>query len=239
MNFFVPKLVSQELSVLDSAHLWSMRVGVGDCFDCTDLCGNPAKLTVLSIDKKSKRIKIKIDNLCKVIDSSAGVLFQAIPDKVYLDKLMEVLPLMGGNLASLEGDSNSGSNFVGVGKCFLFFADRSVKYSLNLDRLDKILIRSCEQSQKAYKPQLIFVESQSELQELINKHQPVVLDCQTIKNTDSKDMQNSTKIKSVLVGPEGGWSKQELEDFRAVELDFESLGSVVYPSWLAGFRYFL
>jgi RsmE family RNA methyltransferase len=215
MIFYIPKLASGPLSSLQSAHIWSMRLGVGDNFQVTDLNGKTAKATIKSIDKKSKSYTLSVTNIIKHQSNLKHALFQAITDKVYLDKLVELLPI------GLVND------------CYLFLSKRSLKYTINQERLKNILIRSCEQSEIVYIPKLHIVEFGSdEFVKLLKEHRPRLMHC------DSNSKPSNGASSSVLVGPEGGWSDEEIEYFGVAGLDQVYFEGVVYPAWVAWFRYF-
>jgi 16S rRNA (uracil1498-N3)-methyltransferase len=220
MYIFIPKLESQTLSPEHSMHLWSLRPKVGEVFGCTDLNGQVAKLKILEVDKRAKTFEIEIWDIFRTGNDSQNVLFQAIPDKIYLDKLFEILPFC--NLSTL----------------YFFFSDRSLEYQLNLERLDKILVRSCEQAEIYFKPKVVFIQNKQDQNSLLESYMPKVLECNlSFSSSDSKETIASQS--SVLVGPEGGWSERELELFKSLGLQFVHLGNTIYPAWLAGFGYFL
>jgi len=202
----------------DAAHLFSMRVAEGDEITVSNLKGKVEFVKIWKVDKKQKRVEWKILESKEVEQPESKVLFQAITDKTYLDKMCEALPLAG------------------VTDIHLFSSDRSVKQNLPLERLQKILIRSCEQGEIAWMPTLYEVQG-VELEELFKQHTPIVLDCAEKSVSGAKA--EGVVFKSALIGPEGGWSKEEQSKFKGLGLETVSLGDTIYPAWLAGYTFFI
>jgi RsmE family RNA methyltransferase len=215
MYFYIPDLEKSILTFPHSAHFLSMRVKENDSYKATDLKGNTAEIIIKSVDKKNKSIKIQKISNQTVKNKLKHTLIQAIPDKVYLDKLVEILPLSQ------------------VKNCYFFWSDRSVKYTINWERLENILIRSCEQSQIEFKPELKVID----LEEFL-RLQPIIMECQNLSSISIHQAKQVIHVngKAIAVGPEGGWSQQELKKFKDTGLDFVHIDELILPSWLAGFK---
>ncbi len=223
MHFYIPNLKAKVLDENQSAHLFVMRIQENKTYKASDLDGKVCKVLITKVDKKTKTVEFEQVNIPKQVNFATKVMFQAVPDKVYLDKLCEVLPLTG------------------VTNLFLFYSENSIKYPLNQDRITKILIRSCEQAEVAYLPKIVLLNKQ-DLETELQKYSPVVLDC-TMYNTLSfvtevftplTSPSHSQTNKPALVGPEGGWSEHEIQYFQSLNLSFISLGAIIYPAWIAG-----
>jgi RsmE family RNA methyltransferase len=200
-------------------HFFSMRIKAGDIVTTTDLNGLKREIKVLEAEKRLKLIRFEVlKSVYTPKSQSQNVLFQAITDKIYLEKLVEIAP--HANIDTI---------------CF-FYSDRSPKGSVNTERLERILYRSCEQAQKMYKPKIEIIDNNATMTK-IAEYKPIILEIpdETISKDDKSH--NDTVI-SVLVGPEGGWSKGEIDQFKQNNLVFESLGSIIYPAWLAGYTWF-
>jgi 16S rRNA (uracil1498-N3)-methyltransferase len=224
MHFYIPNLNSNILLPEQSAHLLVMRVQENKTYKASNLEGKTCQIRITKIDKKSKTISFEQADIPKKAEFVSRSIFQAVPDKVYLDKLCEVLPLTG------------------VTDLFLFYSDFSTVYPLNIERITKLLIRSCEQGEIAYLPKIVLLNKQ-DLEVELKRHLPIVLDCETTTTSDftkrphptspAGDEQNNQN-KTALIGPEGGWSESEIKYFRSLNLEFGSLGATIYPAWLAG-----
>jgi RsmE family RNA methyltransferase len=214
MYFHIPSFRSTVLNELESAHFFVMRVQEGKVYKASDLNGKVGEIRIIKVDKKIKTIHYEQETIPKSVAIVERVMFQSIPDKVYLDKLCEVLPLSG------------------VTTLFLFYSDFSIQYPINQERITKILIRSCEQSEVAYLPKIILLNA-SDLEIELRRYLPVVLDCEsTIGISNTKHI-----TKPALIGPEGGWSTKEISNYKKIGLEFVYLGSIIYPAWVAGMVY--
>ena len=95
MHFYIPNLKASVLDEVQSAHLLVMRVQENKTYNASDLNGKTCKILITKVDKKTKTIEFEQAEIPKKAEFVPKVMFQAIPDKVYLDKLCEVLPLTG------------------------------------------------------------------------------------------------------------------------------------------------
>lgn len=245
MFIYVSNINTKSICSPEVEHFFSLRLKVGEKIYANDFRGNISQIEILNIDRKSKKIdykilRVKIFNKPKTLQK---ILLQAIPEKLYLEKLMEILPLSG------------------VEKAVFFYTDFCLKQNLSLERLDRILIRSCEQSQTIFKPEIEFLPK-ARLADLIKEFEPKVLDCPQIffnskegtqqneifeqnteifktKNPQPKlETDSQTNSQAILVGPEGGFSQKEKKVFVENKLEIINLGELIYPAWLAGFAYF-
>jgi RsmE family RNA methyltransferase len=200
-------------------HIVSMRPKEGEELTLTDLQGFVAQVIFNSFDKKRKIVSAKIMNSefieradYKPVPNWGKILFQAQVDKNYMEKMFQILP------------------FTLFSEVYIFASDYTQKQSVNLERLDKILISSCEQAHLIWKPQIKLLTF-NEAIEMINEHKPVVLDCIPDNQVDTAVTKKGNN--AYLIGPEGGWSQKERGLFESFGLDFLYLGSVVYPAWIA------
>ncbi len=220
--FFTPQMPEDGIlkgSIVD--HLISTRIQPDQIFDITNLQGSRWQVKLIRIDKKAKTAQISLIEFEYIKRSIAyprvnNTLIQAQVDKSYLEKMFEILP------------------FSVFDKVILFRSQYSPKQEINLERLDKILIRSLEQSQQIYKPEITL--SQDSINHLIQDYTSgskvnFILNTQ-LQSPQSQDTLKDNFNKSIIwIGPEGGWSKSELNSFPE---DFEhiNLGTVIYPAWL-------
>lgn len=219
MILYLPDILSLSLEGDLFGRFLAVRVRVGDRVQVTDLKGNLADIEVILVDKKRKLMAWKIlGQPVSVKSMNPLVLYQAIPDRLYLEKLMEILPL---------------SPFTDVQ---LFWSDRCQSYTLVWDRLYGILRRGCEQSERPWLPNLSLT-SWDQVKNSMAKNEVSFLSCPdnaTLVDGLQVDV-DYRPVRGVVVGPEGGWSLSELKDLMEIRPSFCSLGSVIYPSWLAGF----
>jgi RsmE family RNA methyltransferase len=216
MIFHIKDIVGGVLPKTETDHFFSMRVKDGDVVWVTNLRGEKAQVHIEHVEKKQRTIAYSIKRRVGEKHNESKLLFQAIPDKHYLDKLCEIAPLAG------------------ITHIFLFESDYTQVGAISLDRLEKILIRSCEQCELNTKPILKLVEK-DELLKLLVAHKPVVLDCEEEQRHNAV---SPSEFHSVLVGPEGGWSKEEQKMFQGIDLPFQHLGVIILPAWIAGYSWF-
>lgn len=222
MYFYFPYIQSNKITPEYSRHFFSCRVKSHDIVHVTDLKGNLSKIELVDVNKKTFNITIKtIETRHYPKDKTSKILLQALPEKLYMEKLFEIAPLAD------------------IQKIVIFSSDFSQKQSIPLQRLENILIRSCEQGQIVWKPEIQIVSNKKELENIIKDLSPVVLEVQEDKIPKHVSVKKDTDKLSVLIGPEGGWSENEISFFKQQDLEFANLGKMVYPSWLAGFVWFV
>lgn len=218
MYFYVKDIDKGFILPPESDHLFSMRVVPNqNCIFC-DQNGTVSEVVIENVEKRSREIKYIVKSNKKFENKAKRVLIQAIIDKSYLEKLVELLP------------------FTNYKKMILVDLNYSPKQTVNLERLNNILIRSTEQSQNFFKPQIVVTENfenllseyKDNLQILVTQEQ---IQCYNLKNIILKNPQN------ILIGPEGGFSKDEILKLKTINTQFETFSDIVYPSWLCGFAY--
>jgi RsmE family RNA methyltransferase len=215
MYFYIPDLDAQKIVKSSADHLFTMRIKKNDVVEATNLQGTWAKIRITQVDKHTRTIHFAVVKQGLREKPKEKILLQAMTDKHYLEKLVELLPPAG------------------ITHLYVFESDYTPVGSVNMERLDNILTRSCEQSQTCYKPHIEIV-NKNLYTSLIEKYKPVVLD----GNTNTSSHRDNDNTNAVLVGPEGGWSQQEIDYFKGQKLVFQSLGSTVFPAWLAGYTWF-
>ncbi len=211
MYFYLPNLNTKTISKDQSDHFFAMRVKVGDQIKITDLKGTLQIVKIVFVDKKSKVIAFETLESYNIPRPAPKTLFQAIPDKNYLEKMVEIIPF---------------SNFTRI---VLFKSRNSPEYSPNIDRLNRIMVRSSQLAQKTWSVQIEMATLDKLTQEIKNTNVLVL-------NSNEKNNCPTGEF-SCIVGPEGGWSKTEIEYFQSLGLQFVSMGNIVYSSWLAGYSF--
>ncbi len=112
---------------------------------------------------------------------------------------------------------------IGVSHFIPIVSVRSEKKNINNERAKKILIEATEQSGRNIPPTLHDV---MKLRDVFNKFDMsfIVLEKGGVsfREKNIKD-----KTLGIFIGPEGGWTKEELEMFKDKNVNFISLGSTV------------
>jgi 16S rRNA (uracil1498-N3)-methyltransferase len=103
-------------------------------------------------------------------------------------------------------------NEIGVSKITFFYCEYSQKnFKLNLKRIEKILINS---SQQCGRSNIIEIEILNNLDEFLNKYDSIALDF------DGEKIECKEINKSIIIGPEGGFSENEKNKFnKKIKLD--------------------
>jgi 16S rRNA (uracil1498-N3)-methyltransferase len=116
---------------------------------------------------------------------------------------------------------------LGVSDIVPVIAERSEKKNLNAERLEKIAVEASEQSGRGTVPAIRPVSEFSDaIADVVKRKQPgIVFDPSGIKFSE-KDFVNFSADASVAVfiGPEGGWSPDELTAFKQAGIPALSLG---------------
>jgi len=212
MYFYVANLNNKTVSGEAAEHLLTMRVKPGEIVWLTDLQGHLKQAKILNVEKKIKAITYQTLNYQINPKPPEKVLIQGIPDKNYLDKLVELLPF---------------SSFT---KLILVNTHNSPQYNLNLPRLRKISVRSCEIAERSWAIEINQVDSLTTALANLNLSKIVVLH-------PSGQQTKVSDWTGCLVGPEGGWSQSEFNLFASFGLQQYSLGTTIYPAWLAGYTF--
>jgi 16S rRNA (uracil1498-N3)-methyltransferase len=115
---------------------------------------------------------------------------------------------------------------LGVSHIIPIISDRSEKKDLNSERIQKIIIEAAEQSGRGTLPILYEIVNLSSAIENYAHVKSVAWDPMAPKFV-SQDIAN---VIGAYIGPEGGWSSQELELFKQHGIHTRSLGPQVLRS---------
>jgi 16S rRNA (uracil1498-N3)-methyltransferase len=197
-------------------HVKVIRPKVGLKLKLTDLKGSIYHVEVTSYDFKKSIGTYKILEEKKIDRPKSKILIQSIIDKSYIEKLIEIIPL------------------VGITNLILVESDYSPKTKINFERLNLILLRACEQTENPHPP--IIETTVLSLKNYIytNSLRPTILELPT-KNQQTQN----NKTNTIVVGPEGGFSEVETQLFKELKLQYFSLNTNVLPAWIAGYSYFI
>lgn len=238
MYFFYPPLqecLQRNFCVVQGdlyKHFASLRVKIKEKVYLTDLQGYLVKGQVQSLDKKKQSLTLTILEVYQqpylsdvllplgqkqeVKCRKAKILFQALLSKIYLDKLFEVIPLA-------------------FDEIYFFAAQHSsTQEKINQKRLERILIRSCEQAQRVWQPKIFWLKDLDEVVTLIEEKKEKFGDLLVLDTWPVENKKEAPKSNTILVGPEGGLSFAERNFLLEKGFSFLNLGSLVYPSWLCG-----
>lgn len=120
---------------------------------------------------------------------------------------------------------------LGVSHIIPILAHRSEKKDINKERLQKIVIEASEQSGRATIPEIGMITIVSDALKLVKEKgmTPIVFHTEGEKFKKEMITIVSTPI-AVFIGPEGGWSEEELELFKKAGISILNLGPQILRS---------
>ena len=187
----------------DSKHIIkSYRKSIGDIIKFTNGDG---LLVEAKITEKGKKIKAKILNVLK-----------KKRDKVSIH--IAISPLK--NPSRIEWFVEKATE-IGVKQITPIITKHSEKKRLNYERLERIAISSLKQSNQFFKPQINQIENFSDFI-VNNKEQKIMANLKT-KNVLKKDLIVSDKL-CLIIGPEGGFSDDEIHEAKKNKISEVSFG---------------
>ena len=122
---------------------------------------------------------------------------------------------------------------LGVTHIIPVLAERSEKKSLNEERLRKIVVEASEQSGRGCVPLIHQIKNLSEAFVAVKNIQSVVFHTEAelfskdeLKEKGDANLADSSPL-AVFIGPEGGWSPDEIDMFHTLKVPVRSLGNQV------------
>ncbi len=206
MNLFFSNFSESDIEILvnenDSRHITkSYRRNIGDILNFTNGNGLLAKCKII---EKGKKIKVKIVKLSK-----------KKPSKVFIH--IAISPLK--NPSRFEWLVEKATE-IGIKEITPIITKYSEKKKVNHERLERITISSLKQSNHLFKPKINNTEKFSDFIKN-NSDQKIMANLKT-KNILKKESINSNKI-CLIIGPEGGFSEDEIQlakDNEITEISF-------------------
>lgn len=208
-RFFIDTPIKENrLEIKDERllHQWRnvFRYGEGSEVLLFDGSGFEYEATVESLESKKAQVKI-VSKKEGIMPKQKITLYQSIVKKDKMEWIAEK------------------ATELGVSKIVPIISERSEKKDLNLDRIRKIMIEASEQCGRS---------DVSEIGQMMNFESG-------IKNYAGKGiafdpsgsaLRNSSFTNhdslSLFIGPEGGWSEEEVERFKEAKIEIFSLGKL-------------
>ncbi len=115
------------------------------------------------------------------------------------------------------------STEIGIDEITPLICDYSERNTLRYERMDKIIVSAMEQSLKAYKPHLNELTVLRDFFKQNNGTQNFIAHCQyhNMPHTDLKNLSVNKTTSTVLIGPEGDFSEDEMN--LAADYKFQAL----------------
>lgn len=208
-------LSQNELEVTDREllHQWSrvLRFDAGETVTLVDGKGNEAVAMIEELTKSLARLKILDHKEISREPKRRVHLYQALLKRENFELVAQ---------KAVE---------VGVTALIPLITDHTVKLGLKIERVQKIMKEAAEQSGRTVVPHVVEpVSFAKALQARDGGRQAVLF------QMDAPGFQPGNDEIDVFVGPEGGWSRQELEMAAKHGLQIASLGPTILRAETAG-----
>ena len=212
-RFFIPQTIGSQTQItVLSAELVNQirhvfRLKTGDIIKVFDGSGSDYECRISDFQKESLLLDVQGSERSKFMPESEVCLLASIVKKDNFEWIVEK------------------ATELGVTRIIPVVSERSEKKSLNEDRIKKIAIEASEQSGRGTIP---VIERITSLADAIDNYgSPTSL----IFHTEGKlfhrsDLEKTDNI-SVFIGPEGGWSLDEIDMFHEKKIPMYCLGAQV------------
>jgi 16S rRNA (uracil1498-N3)-methyltransferase len=181
------------------------RLGKGDEIVLFDNSGEDYYVSLESLEKDSFTFRVNEVKKNNVVSPKETYLFASIIKKDNFEWIAQK------------------ATELGVTHIIPILSARSEKKDLNFERINKIVIEAAEQSGRAVLP---IVSEVMKLEEALHRYNHVHTIVMHTKGSKlvSQDLK---EINGIYIGPEGGWSDEEIELFKKNEIPVYSLGPQV------------
>lgn len=111
----------------------------------------------------------------------------------------------------------------GIQKIIPIITTRTIKTGLNMERLQKIAKEACEQSGRNYLPEIFEpITFEESLENAKTNDVNIIFDA---SGEDFKNIKNESKKIGIFIGPEGGWTPEEIKKATENNFSVASLGT--------------
>lgn len=100
---------------------------------------------------------------------------------------------------------------IGIGKIVAILSENSERKVLKYERLEKVLVSAMKQSMNPYKPVLIKLTPFAEVLRKYSNSDRFISHCLAVEKDHLFDELNKNVASSILIGPEGDFSSNEIE----------------------------
>ena len=123
---------------------------------------------------------------------------------------------------------------IGVSEITPLICERSQKKNMNIKRSINILISALKQSNKYFLPKLNEPQNFKNFVQKNKEENKLIATCENYQKKDITKAYNSKKNNLIMIGPEGDFSKSELEKAKLAGFKFVSLGETRLRAETAG-----
>ncbi len=123
---------------------------------------------------------------------------------------------------------------IGISEITPLICERSQKKNMNIKRSVNILISALKQSNKYFLPKLNEPQNFKNFIKKNKEENKLIATCEDYQKKDIINAYNSKKNNLIMIGPEGDFSKSELEKAKLAGFKFVSLGETRLRAETAG-----
>jgi len=189
-------------------HQWKnvFRYEAGDKVILFDGSGKDFECEIQGLDKKEASLTI-LEEKEGIIPKKNIVLYQSLVKKDNMEWIVEK------------------ATELGISKIVPIISERSEKKDFNLERAKKIIIEASEQCGRSNIPELGEVTDLDKALE-IAEGKLIAFHTATPPNPPL-DQGKGNQDLSLFIGPEGGFTENEIEEFKKADTEIRSLGDLV------------
>lgn len=183
------------LSEENSKHIVQvLRMQVGKQLKLTDGVGNSYTAEITDAHKKKCTVKIIAKEFVEQTKNKVCIAVSPVKNNSRLEWFLEK------------------ATEIGVSEIVLLMCDRTEKQNIKQDRLQAILVSAMLQSQQAWLPILQEPKRYNEFVKNVKTENKFIAHCEENKKNSLKEFQNQlTNQLTILIGPEGDFTSQEIE----------------------------
>lgn len=211
--FYIPSYNDERVITLgkeESAHISRvLRYKEGQMIYLTDGKGKMMKATILHSDAKICMVE--------VIDT------QAEYNKPQYDVHIAFAPTK--NINRIEWMVEKAVE-MGVSELTPIITEHSERKTINIERLDKIIVSAMKQSIRTYKPILNDITKFSDIFSLSTQHKKYLCYCGTQDKIFIHQDYHPKESALVIIGPEGDFSEAEVQKAKANDCKLITLGNM-------------
>lgn len=229
-KFFVDSsnIVDKNVNIIgdDVKHIYKvLRLSVGDIVAINDCNGNEFVGKLEEINKKEVKVKI-IEKLEESNEAPVSItLYQGMPKGSKMDLIVQ------------KGTE------IGITKFQPIITERvdvAFEEYKKLDRLKRIILEACKQSKRSIIPTINEPIKFEKVKEELKEYDLVVVpyeraDKYGIKSLCRNISKENIKNIAVVIGPEGGFEEEEIEELKNIGAEIVTLGKRILRTETAGF----
>lgn len=183
------------------------RMQIGDKIGLSDGAGNEAIAEISKLDKKKITGKITERYANRNLPKNTAALYCAVFKKENFELVIQ---------KAVE---------CGIAEIFPVITERTIKLSLNMERIRKIVKEAAEQSGRGKLPAMHEpIKFEAAVKDVPSNNINILFDEDGKENIFEILSGSASKKNSAWIGPEGGWTENEIETARTAGFRIATLG---------------